>query len=85
MKRLPYSVSFKLYEMEQNLKKIEQIVENLDMTFCHLSDDMQRQIAWSYLKRQLDKDHLSTGWLLKKVSDLIDEAKEKLDRKKIIP
>ena len=85
MKRLPYSVSFKLYEMEQNLKKIEQIVENLDMTFCHLSDDMQRQIAWSYLKRQLDKDNLSTGWLLKKVSDLIDEAKEKLDRKKIIP
>ena len=71
--------------MEQNLKKIEQIVENLDMTFCHLSDDMQRQIAWSYLKRQLDKDYLSTGWLLKKVSDLIDEAKTKLDRKKIIP
>jgi hypothetical protein len=47
--------------MEQNLKKVEQIVENLNMTFCHLSDDIQRQIAWSYLKRQLDKDYLSTG------------------------
>lgn len=71
--------------MEQNSKRIEQIVENLDMTFCHLSDDIQRQIAWLYFKRQLDKDKLGVGWLLKRVSELIDESKEKLDRQKIIP
>jgi len=71
--------------MEQNSKKVETIAENLEMTFCHMSDDIQRQIAWAYLKKQLDKDHLSTGWLLQRVAELIDEAKQKLDRGKIIP
>jgi hypothetical protein len=71
--------------MEQNSKKIEQIAENLEMTFCHLNDDIQRQIAWAYLKKLLDRDPLGVGWLLKKASALIDEAKDKLDKKKIIP
>ena len=71
--------------MEQNSKKVETIVENLEMTFCHMSDDRQRQIAWGYLKKVLDRDQFSTTWLLQRVAEQIEEAKEKLDRKKIIP
>jgi len=28
--------------MEQKSKKVETITENMEMTFCHLSDDIQR-------------------------------------------
>ena len=66
-------------------EKITGIVNNLDMHFCHLGEDIQRQIAWEYLKFQLDKDSQGVGWILKRVDELIDEAKEKLDRRKIIP
>ena len=84
-KQLPYSVSFKLLEMKQNSRRIEDIVKNLDMTYSHLDMDIQRQIAWLYLKCQLDRDSLGIGWILKKVEELIDEAKVKLDRQRIIP
>jgi hypothetical protein len=66
-------------------KKIEEIVKNLDMNFSHLDYSIQRQIAWSYLKCLLDRDSMGIGWILKRVDELIDEAKLKLDRKKIIP
>lgn len=66
-------------------KKIEEIVRNLDMHFCHLDTAIQRQIAWNYLKFQLDKDSQGVGWILKRVDELIDEAKAKLDRQRIIP
>ena len=66
-------------------KKIEEIVNSLERSFCHLSMDNQRQIAWVYLKRQLDKDSQGVGWILKRVDELIDEAKAKLDRQRIIP
>jgi len=66
-------------------KKIEEIVNNLDMNFCHLGVDIQRQIAWLYLKLQLDKEWEGVGWILKRVEELIEEAKAKLDRQRIIP
>ena len=71
--------------MDKKSKRIEEIVNNLDMTFWHLGMEIQRQIAWSYLKLQLEKDSQGIGWILKRVDELIDEAKLKLDRKKIIP
>jgi hypothetical protein len=71
--------------MKQNSKKVEEIVKNLDMNFSHLDYGIQRQIAWSYLKCLLDRDSIGIGWILKRVDELIDEAKLKLDRKKIIP
>lgn len=56
-----------------------------EMSFCHLNDTTQREIAWLYLKCQLEKDFNGVGWLLKRTEGLIDEAKDKLDRQKIIP
>jgi hypothetical protein len=68
-----------------NSKKVEKIVQSLEMSFCHLDDTTQREIAWLYLKCQLEKDFNGVGWLLKRTEGLIDEAKAKLDKKKIIP
>jgi hypothetical protein len=68
-----------------NSKKVEKIVQSLEMSFCHLDDTTQREIAWLYLKYQLEKDFNGVGWLLKRTEGLIDEAKAKLDKKKIIP